>query len=135
MINALLELTLMRLVTLGLLLCFVLEAQAQSWMALSQQGEEDRFYIDTESIVAKDNLRRAALLANYLQAQPNGAYSIKATVEFQCEEAQWRTVERSYYAQPMAEGDPQLSEAVDGEWQAIEAQTVAAFTLLAVCSP
>ena len=70
---------------LGLLLCFVLEAQAQSWMALSQQGEEDRFYIDTESIVAKDNLRRAALLANYLQAQPNGAYSIKATVEFQCE--------------------------------------------------
>ena len=103
-------------------------------MALSQQGEEDRFYIDTESIVAKDNLRRAALLANYLQAQPNGAYSIKATVEFQCEEAQWRTVERTYYAQPMAEGDPQLSEAVDGEWQAIEAQTVAAFTLLAVCS-
>ena len=74
----------MRLVPLGLLLCFVLEAQAQSWMALSQQGEEDRFYIDTESIVAKDNLRRAALLANYLQAQPNGAYSIKATVEFQC---------------------------------------------------
>ena len=120
---------------LGLLLCFVLEAQAQSWMALSQQGEEDRFYIDTESIVAKDNLRRAALLANYLRAQLNGAYSIKATVEFQCEEAQWRTVERTYYAQPMAEGDPQLSEAVDGEWQAIEAQTVAAFTLLAVCSP
>ncbi len=125
----------MRLVTLGVLLCFVLEAQAQSWMALSQQGEEDRFYIDTESIVAKDNLRRAALLANYLQAQPNGAYSIKATVEFQCEEAQWRTVERSYYAKPMAEGEPQLSEAGDGEWQAIEAKTVAAFTLLAVCSP
>ena len=61
MINALLELTLMRLVPLGLLLCFVLEAQAQSWMALSQQGEEDRFYIDTESIVAKDNLSRTSL--------------------------------------------------------------------------
>ena len=125
----------MRLVTLGLLLSFVLEAQAQSWMALSQQGEEDRFYIDTESIVAKGNLRRATMLANYLQAQANGAHSIKATVEFQREEAQWRTVVRSYYAQPKAEGEPQLSEAVDGEWQAIEAQTVAAFTLLAVCSP
>ena len=49
-----------------------------------------------------------ALLANYLQAQPNGAYSIEATVEFQCEEAQWRTVERTYFAQPMAEGEPKL---------------------------
>ncbi|NBS81670.1 MAG: hypothetical protein EBS62_07585 [Betaproteobacteria bacterium] len=70
-----------------------------------------------------------------LQAQANGAYSIKATVEFQCEEAQWRTVERSYYERPMAEGESQLREAGDGEWQSVAPETVAAFTLLAVCSP
>ena len=125
----------MRKVMTGWLLTFAVGAHAQSWISLSQQGEDDRFYIDTESIVAKGNLRRATMLANYLQAQANGAHSIKATVEFQCEEAQWRTVERSYYEQPMAEGDPQLSEAGNGEWQGVEAETVAALTLLAVCSP
>ncbi|MFM7660116.1 MAG: surface-adhesin E family protein [Betaproteobacteria bacterium] len=125
----------MRKVMTGWLLTFAVGAHAQSWISLSQQGEDNRFYIDTESIVAKGNLRRATMLANYLQAQANGAHSIKATVEFQCEEAQWRTVERSYYEQPMAEGDPQLSEAGNGEWQGVEAETVAAFTLLAVCSP
>ena len=125
----------MRKVMTGWLLTFAVGAHAQSWISLSQQGEDNRFYIDTESIVAKGNLRRASMLANYLQAQANGAHSIKATVEFQCEEAQWRTVERSYYEQPMAEGDPQLSEAGNGEWQGVEAETVAALTLLAVCSP
>jgi hypothetical protein len=125
----------MRKVMTGWLLTFAVGAHAQSWISLSQQGEDNRFYIDTESIVAKGNLRRATMLANYLQAQANGAHSIKATVEFQCEEAQWRTVERSYYEQPMAEGDPQLSEAGNGEWQGVEAETVAALTLLAVCSP
>jgi hypothetical protein len=125
----------MRKVMTGWLLTFAVGAHAQSWISLSQQGEYNQFYIDTESIVAKGNLRRATMLANYLQAQANGAHSIKATVEFQCEEAQWRTVERSYYEQPMAEGDPQLSEAGNGEWQGVEAETVAALTLLAVCSP
>ena len=125
----------MRKVMTGWLLTFAVGAHAQSWISLSQQGEDNRFYIDTESVVAKGNLRRATMLANYLQAQANGAHSIKATVEFQCEEAQWRTVERSYYEQPMAEGDPQLSEAGNGEWQGVEAETVAALTLLAVCSP
>ena len=125
----------MRNIMIGWLLTFAVGAHAQSWMSLSQQGADNRFYIDTESIIAKDSLRRATMLANYLQAQANGAHSIKATVEFQCEEAQWRTVERSYYEQPMAEGDPQLSEAGNGEWQGVEAETVAALTLLAVCSP
>ena len=125
----------MRKVMTGWLLTFAVGAHAQSWISLSQQGEDNRFYIDTESVVAKGNLRRATMLANYLQAQANGAHSIKATVEFQCEEAQWRTVERSYYEQPMAEGDPQLSEVGNGEWQGVEAETVAALTLLAVCSP
>mgnify|MGYP006282099643 CR=1 FL=1 len=125
----------MRLVLTGILLTLGLGVNAQSWMSLSQQGEENRFYIDTESIVSKDNLRRATMLANYLQAQANGVHSIKATVEFQCDEVQWRTVERSYFEQPMAEGEPTLSELGDGEWQAIEVETVAAFTVLAVCSP
>lgn len=125
----------MRNIMIGWLLTFAVGAHAQSWMSLSQQGADNRFYIDTESIVAKDSLRRATMLANYLQAQANGAYSIKATVEFQCEEAQWRTVERSYYERPMAKGESQLRETGDGEWQSVAPETVAAFTLLAVCSP
>jgi len=125
----------MRSVLIGILLTFGQGVHAQTWMSLSQRGEKNRFYIDTESIVSKDNVRRATMLANYLQAQANGVHSIKATVEFQCDEVQWRTIDRSYFEQPMAGGGPTLSESGDGEWQAIEAETVAAFTLLAVCSP
>ncbi|NCV91154.1 MAG: hypothetical protein EBW19_13480 [Betaproteobacteria bacterium] len=86
----------MRSVLIGILLTFGQGVHAQSWMSLSQRGEENRFYIDTESIVSKDNVRRATMLANYLQAQANGVQSIKATVEFQCDEVQWRTIDRSY---------------------------------------
>jgi hypothetical protein len=70
-------------------------------MSLSQRGEKNRFYIDTESNVSKDNVRRVTMLANYLQAQANGIHSIKATMEFQGDEVQWRTVERSFFKQPL----------------------------------
>ena len=49
----------MRSVLIGILLNFGQGVHAQTWMSLSQLGEENRFYIDTESIVSNDNLRRA----------------------------------------------------------------------------
>ena len=91
----------MRSVLIGILLNFGQGVHAQTWMSLSQRGEKNRFYIDTESNVSKDNVRRVTMLANYLQAQANGIHSIKASMEFQCGEVQWRTVERSYFKQPL----------------------------------
>jgi hypothetical protein len=49
----------MRSVLIGILLNFGQGVHAQTWMSLSQLGEENRFYIDTESIVSNDTLRRA----------------------------------------------------------------------------
>lgn len=90
-------------------------------------------YIDPQTIKITGGKRSVLALVAYSDVLPNGARSVRGSMEFDCRERRLRTLTFSQYSEPLAQGRLLSDSAVPTEWSAVMPDTFAADGLDYVC--
>ena len=89
-----------------LFLFFVSNSSFASWIFVTDNVEGDDYYIDTDNIRESNDLMYFWMLSNYLKPISSGIMSVKTYVEVDCESLGFKSLQMSFYAMPMSEGNP-----------------------------
>lgn len=87
------------------------------------------FYIDTDTIAVKGDLRNVTEIQDLAHRDNSGALSYRLLNEYDCKQKRLRHVSRRPYSENMGKGTAVVIRDFQGEWQRIVPGTIAEFAL------
>ncbi len=112
------------------LLC-VLPARA-AWTPVN--GTENSYdYVDLASVRVEGTVRRVWTLHDLTQPDQEGDQSYRSLLEYHCPEARYRSLQTLFFAGPMGSGRMTARSGQPGAWRAVQADSVSASVMKAVC--
>ena len=90
-------------------------------------------YLDPTSIRAEGSLRRVWTLQDLAQPDAEGDRSYRSLLEYHCPEARYRSLQTLFFAGPMGSGRMTARSGQPGAWRAVQADSVSASVMKAVC--
>jgi hypothetical protein len=108
-----------------------------AWGKWLNVGESDRitFYADPSSAKKNGHLRRFLELMDLKERDLDGELSLRALVEYDCNEGRARTLSMSAYTGPMGTGMTLFNISDPGDWSTPLPGTTGDTLLRSVCAP
>lgn len=103
------------------------------WRLVHTDADKAQFFIDPSNITLVEGYKRAWVLNNLPQANPQGARSFKSVEEFDCVEKAGRVMQIAAYGGDMGSGDLLGRRHGNGQWIKTEPNSVDQLILEAAC--
>ncbi len=119
-------------IVLAMLMVFAATPALAAWEKMVSSGGVD-IYIDPQTIKISGSNRSVLALVAYSDVLPNGARSVRGSMEYDCKERRFRTLSFNQYTEPLAQGNLVSGNEVPSDWSAVTPETFAAEALNHVC--
>ena len=103
------------------------------WHLVHTDNAKTQFFIDPSNVTLVDGYKRAWVLNNLPQANPQGTRSFRSVEEFDCVEKTGRVMQIAAYDGEMASGNVLGRRHGNGQWVKTEAGSVDQLLLEASC--